>query len=78
MQRIFEPMQKQVETWQRSELTDVTAKVIIYEARNSPSFAVALNCRMGSSSLNADVNALERLQIGLYVQPAIQSTHRIC
>src|SRR5580692_7749702 len=32
-------------------------------SRNSPSFAVALNCGMGSSSLNADVNALERLQI---------------
>ena len=25
-------MQKQVEAWQRSELTDVTAKVVIYEA----------------------------------------------
>jgi len=25
-------MQKQVEGWQRSELTDVTAKVVIYEA----------------------------------------------
>ena len=24
-------MRKQVETWQRSELTDVTAKVVIYE-----------------------------------------------
>lgn len=46
MQRIFEPMQKQVETWQRSELTDVTANVVIYEARNSPGFAVALNCGM--------------------------------
>jgi hypothetical protein len=32
MQRNFEPMQKQVETWQRSELTEVTAKVVIYEA----------------------------------------------
>ena len=32
-------------------------------SRNSPSFAVALNCGMGSSSLNAEVNALERLQI---------------
>jgi hypothetical protein len=32
MQRNFEPMRKQVETWQRSELTDVTAKVVIYEA----------------------------------------------
>jgi len=30
MQRNFEPMRKQVEAWQRSELTDVTAKVVIY------------------------------------------------
>ena len=32
MQRNFEPMRKLVEGWQRSELTDVTAKVVIYEA----------------------------------------------
>jgi hypothetical protein len=32
MQRNFGPMRKQVEAWQRSELTDVTAKVVIYEA----------------------------------------------
>ena len=32
MQRNFEPMRKQVGAWQRSELTDVTAKVVIYEA----------------------------------------------
>jgi hypothetical protein len=32
-------------------------------SRNSPSFAVALNWGIGSSSLNAEVNALERLQI---------------
>jgi hypothetical protein len=32
MQRNFETMRKQGETWQRSELTDVTAKVVIYEA----------------------------------------------
>jgi hypothetical protein len=32
MQRNFEPMRTLVETWQRSELTDVTAKVVIYEA----------------------------------------------
>jgi len=31
-ERNFEPMRKQVEAWQRSELTDVTAKVVIYEA----------------------------------------------
>jgi hypothetical protein len=32
MQRNFEPMRKQVGTWQPSELKDVTAKAIIYEA----------------------------------------------
>ena len=32
IQRNFEPMRKQVAAWQRSELTDVTAKVVIYEA----------------------------------------------
>jgi hypothetical protein len=32
VQRNFEPMRKQVEAWQKCELTDVTAKVIIYEA----------------------------------------------
>ena len=32
VQRNFEPMRKQVEAWQKSELTDVTAKVVIYEA----------------------------------------------
>ena len=31
MQRNFEPMHRQVEAWQRSELTDVAAKVVIYE-----------------------------------------------
>jgi hypothetical protein len=31
MQRNFEPMRKQVEAWQGSEL-NVTAKVLIYEA----------------------------------------------
>jgi len=32
MQRNFEPIAETVEAWQRSELTDVTAKVVIYEA----------------------------------------------
>ena len=32
MQRNFEPLRKQVEEWQQSELTDVIAKVVIYEA----------------------------------------------
>jgi hypothetical protein len=32
MQRNFEPMRKQVEAWQRRELADITAKVVICEA----------------------------------------------
>jgi hypothetical protein len=32
MQRNFEPMRRQVKAWHRSELADVTAKVVIYEA----------------------------------------------
>ncbi len=32
MQRNFEPMRQQVETWRRSELTEVTARLIIYQA----------------------------------------------
>jgi len=32
MQRNFDPMRKQVEAWQKSEVTDVTAKVVVYEA----------------------------------------------
>src|SRR5579864_1537451 len=34
-------------------------------SRNRPSFAVARNCGMGSSSLNADVNAFDRLHMVL-------------
>jgi hypothetical protein len=32
MQRNIEPMRKQVDAWQRCEVTEVTAKGIIYEA----------------------------------------------
>jgi hypothetical protein len=32
IQRNFYPMRTQVEVWQKSELTDVAAKVVIYEA----------------------------------------------
>jgi hypothetical protein len=32
MQRNFGPMQKQVEAWREAELTNVTAKMIVYEA----------------------------------------------
>lgn len=33
IQRNFEPMREQVEAWQRSEVTDVTAKVVICEGK---------------------------------------------
>src|SRR3982074_1189153 len=32
MQRNFDPMQKQVEAWRESQLTDATAKLVIYQA----------------------------------------------
>jgi len=32
MQRSFEPMQQQITAWRQSELTNVTAKLLIYEA----------------------------------------------
>lgn len=32
MQRNFEPMQRQIETWRESQLSDVAAKLLIYQA----------------------------------------------
>ncbi len=32
MQRNFEPMRKQVEAWRQTELSDISAKMIIYQA----------------------------------------------
>jgi hypothetical protein len=32
MQRNFEPLQRQIELWQESQITDVTAKLVIYHA----------------------------------------------
>jgi len=40
MQRNFEPIRK-LEAWQRSELADVTAKVVIYEASRDRPLACA-------------------------------------
>jgi len=56
MQRNFEPMRKQVEAWQRSELTDVTAKVVIYEAfvegkLEAPKH-LAVTCTISTSNRN--------------------------
>jgi len=32
MQRNFEPVRKEVEAWRQCELTEITAKIIIYQA----------------------------------------------
>jgi hypothetical protein len=32
MQRNFEPLTRQIELWQQSQITDVTAKLVIYQA----------------------------------------------
>jgi len=45
MQRNFEPIPELVERWQRSELTDVTANVVIYEELSR------LNSRLPSTVL---------------------------
>jgi hypothetical protein len=55
MQRNFEPMRRQVDSWQRSELTDVTAKVVIYEAfvegkLEAPKHLARLRGRMGHAA----------------------------
>jgi|SRR5258708_25860186 len=46
MQRNFEPMRKQVEAWQRSELTDVNAKVVIYEALVEGTYVLLTRVRL--------------------------------
>jgi|SRR5215469_12555041 len=52
MQRNFEPMRKQVEEWQRSELTDVAAKVVvIYKAFVGPIGGTEAPGSYGSRSL---------------------------
>ena len=47
MRRSFELMRKQVEAWQRRELTDVTAKVVIYEGAHS---VFVMNTRLNPES----------------------------
>jgi hypothetical protein len=64
MQRNFEPMRKQVEAWQRSELTDVTAKVVIYEVfvegNWRPQSTLLGPCTTSTSSRNTRNSGLER------------------
>jgi hypothetical protein len=47
MQRNFEPMREQVETWRQTELSTVTAKMIIYQAFMAEH--AALKKRLGNS-----------------------------
>src|SRR5947209_15578424 len=50
MQRNFEPMRKQVEAWQRSELTDVTAKVVLWRANSKLRNIWLVPCMTSTSS----------------------------
>src|SRR2546426_11565414 len=47
------------------------SKPVVASSRSDASFAVALNCGIGSSSLNALVNALERLHVVLGANSSI-------
>lgn len=73
MQRNFETMRKQVEQWQRSELTDVTAKVVIYEAfvegkLEAPKHLRCMTCisnRRTRNSIKDDLESLECVHFGV-------------
>ena len=74
VQRNFETMRKQVEAWQRSELTDVTAKVVTYEVfveanwkhRNiSPGpCTTSTSSRVPRVPVADDLESLERVHLG--------------
>jgi len=88
MQRNFEPMRKQVEAWQGSELTDVTAKVVIYEAfiegrleapkhlaRSVHDLYFELRTEIRGSSAADDLESFERIHLriqGTGAHPTIQ------
>ncbi len=81
-------MRKQVETWQRSELTDVTAKVVIYEAfvegklearkhlaRNVHDLYFELRTEVRGIPAQDNLESLERIHLriqGTGADPAIQ------
>lgn len=86
MQRSFEPMRKQVDALQRSELTDVTAKVVIYEAfverklglRNtSPELStICISSQRGVLAAD-DLQLLECVHLGIqrnWTRPAAENT----
>ena len=50
MQRNFGPMQKQVEAWRETELSNVAAKMIVYEAFIESELDVPKHLRGGSTS----------------------------
>ena len=57
MQRNFEPMRKQVEAWQRSELTDVNAKVVIYEAFVEGTYVLLTRVRLLPRRVSKPIHA---------------------
>jgi hypothetical protein len=92
MQRNFEPMRKQVEAWQRSELTDVTAKVVIYEAfiegrlealpNTSPACMTStlLRAKIRGIPATDDLESLECVHVGIQgtgSHPAIQGNGEV-
>ncbi|MFZ0732689.1 MAG: hypothetical protein WAM79_10220 [Candidatus Sulfotelmatobacter sp.] len=63
MQRNFGPLQKQVETWQRSELTDVSAKVVIYQAFVEGKLSLV---RCTTCTSNRSMRSFGRGQFGVF------------
>ncbi len=59
MQRNFEPMRREVEAWQRSELTDVTA-MVIYEAFVEGKFEAPKHGAQGKLAFSAEHARTER------------------
>jgi hypothetical protein len=46
MQRNLEPMQRQVESWRQTQITDAQAKLILYNSKPQPNWASSfLSCR---------------------------------
>lgn len=85
MQRNFEPMKRHVEDWQRSELTDVPAKVVIYEAfvegkLEAPKHLAhrsrsVLRTEVRGFSAANDLEPFQRLHLGIQgigADPAVQ------
>jgi len=70
MRRNFEPIRKQVEAWQRSELTDVTVKVVIYEAFDdgkleAPKHLARIRAEVRGVPIANDLESIECVYVGI-------------